>query len=283
MAISLTWELTTGNQDNLDPENPTRILKFRGRNYLPINTGGMDFFDYASFHAWAFVNGNYPTQQTPLGLLYLNSVQIHENFYGINYDLTANYSRIERATGTFQITVDQAVGTVKMTAGRRIAGYGDAADEVDNEGVFFNGTEVTGVEEPVAEDKIIISYRHPEVFLNHNYIRAVGSLRGYPNNDLFLGYQPGEVKYMGGQFTESEAEATAQYHFAISRRAVDLPLGEITIDVKEGWDSISPTYEAEVHEAGGGSKHGIRKLKYVEIIRTREWKDYVSVFGWGNQ
>lgn len=280
MAIPLTWELTTGNQDNLDPENPTRILRFRGRNYLPINTGGMDFFDYASHHAWAFVNGNYPTQQTPLGLLYLNSVQLHENFYGLNYDLTANYSRNEKASGSFQITVDQAVGTVKMTAGRRIAGYGPAANEVDNEGVFFNGSEVTGVEEPVAEDKVIISYRHPELFLSYAYIRAVGALRGYPNNDTFLGYLPGEVKYMGGQFTASEAEATAQYHFAISRRVTSLPLGEITITVKEGWDAISPTYEADTH-VDGGATHAVRILKYVEIIRTREWKNYVAIFGWG--
>jgi hypothetical protein len=229
----------------------------------------------------AFVRSNYPTQLTPLGRLFLNSVQLHENYYALNYDLTASYSRREVLTGSYQVTVDQAVGTVKMTAGRRIAGYGPAADEVDNEGVFFNGTEVTGVEEPVAEDKIIISYRHPEMYLDHAYIREVGALRGFPNNDLFLGYLPGEVKYMGGQFTESEAEATAQYHFAISRKVTNLVLGEITITEKEGWDSISPTYESDTHDAPGGDTHGIRKLKYIEIIRTREWKDYVAAFGWG--
>ena len=276
----LTWEQITGGQDTHDPENPTRTLKFRGRNRLPISTGGMDFFDYASHHAMAYIVANYPTQTTPLGLLFWNSIQLHENFYGINYDLTVTYGTEEKQSGSYQITVDQAVGTVKMTAGRRIAGFGPDADAVDNKGVFFNGTEVTGVEEPVAEDKIIISYRHPEMFLNHAYIRAVGALRGFPNSDTFLGYSPGEVKYMGGQFTESEAEATAQYHFAISRKATDLKIGEITIDEKEGWDAISPTYEPDVHDAGG-NQNAIRKLKYIEIIRTREWKAYTSVFGWG--
>jgi hypothetical protein len=278
--MALTFELVTGSDLTLDRENLTVIRKARARDRLPVGIGG-DYFDYVSSAAMAWVIANYPTYGTPMGTLFWNSIQLHENYYAQNYDLSITYSPVNRQSGTYQITVDQAVGTQRVTAGVRIAGFGDADNEVDNEGVFHDGHEVTGIDVPVAEDKLTIMYRHPQAYLNGAYIRRIGALRGYPNNDNFLGYEPGEVVYMGGQFTESNVEASASYNFAISPNVANLVIGSITVTSKKGWDAVSPVYEDDVDTNGAGKKHDVRKLKYIEIIRPRAWKDYVAAFGWG--
>jgi hypothetical protein len=255
------------------------VRKFEVVGTLPYIHGG-DAFDWVSSQVMALIVGGYATYLTPLGTLFWNSIQLHESFYAQHYEISVTYSPVNRQTGTYQITVDQAVGNVHVTAGRRIAGFGPAANEVNSGGVFWNGEEVTGTEVPVAEDRITVMYRHPQSFLNAAYIRSVGTLRGYPNSDVFLGYQPGEVRYMGGNFTETEAEASASYSFEISPNVTNLVVGGITITSKSGFDVISPVYEPTTDTNGAGVTHAVKKLKYIEIIRPREHKPYGPVFGW---
>jgi len=278
--MSFTLRHKVGSDLTLDRESLTIVRKMEVIGKLPF-TGGGDAFDYVSSAVMALVQANYATYQTPMGMLFWNSIQLHENFYAQIYEISVTYSPTDRQSGTYQITVDQAVGNVFVTAGTRIAGYGPPGQAaIDSGGVFFNGEEVTGTDVPVAEDRIIISYRHPQAFLNRGYIRATGTLRGYPCSDSFLGYAAGEVRYMGGQFTESEAEATAQYNFDISPNVTNLVVGGITIATKSGFDVISPIYEHKVDDAGGEA-NAVKKIKYIEIIRPRQHKAYQTVFGWG--
>ena len=188
------------------------------------------------------------------------------------------------------VRVEHAAGTAKATAGVRQAGYpaakftavGAEADK-GNKGVIFDGQEVVGVDVPVNQTRIVVSYRHPQMFLNHAYLRSVGSLVGHPNNDIFLGYDPGEIAYAGGNATESEAEASAEYSFDVSRNDTEIDVGGINIADKAGFDVISPIYESNVATDAGANKFGVRTVEKIEIIRPRgrEWTDYVSVFGWG--
>ena len=114
-------------------------------------------------------------------------------------------------------------------------------------------------------------------------MRAVGALVGHPNNDTFLGYDPGEIAYAGGNATESEAEASAEYSFEVSRNVTDLVVGGITIAAKKGFDVVSPIYKSGVETDTAGDKYGVRIVEKIEIIRPkgREFEDYVPVFGWG--
>jgi len=280
MAFTIRW--TTGSEATLDRDSQTRTRKGEIVGKLPY-TGGMDCFDYISNAVMSWVTTNLPTYSTPFGLLYLNSIQLSEHYYAQHYTFSANYSPINKMTGTYQITVDQAVGNVHITAGRRIAGYDGTGKCPDNGGVFFDGTEITGTEIPVAEDSITVSYRHPQAYLIASYIRSIGRLRGYPNSDTFLGYDPGEVMYMGGNFTQTDAEASASYSFKISPNATNLVIGGCTVVEKKGFDAISPTYEMKDWTAGDGTKHATKVVKGIEIIRPegREWKAYKTTFGWG--
>jgi len=274
--MSFTLRLKTGSDMTITDSDCVTVRKFEMLGTLPY-TGGGDAFDYVASAANTLVMQNFPNYMTPVGQTYVNSIQLHEEYYAQKYEISVTYGQINRQSGTYQITVDQAVGNVWVTAGVRIGWYGKAGQaEINSGGVFFNGEEVTGTEVPVAEDRIIVSYRHPKQFLNHNYIRAIGTLRGYPCADTFLGYAPGEVRYMGGQFTESETEATAQYHFDVSPNVTGLVVAGITIAAKFGFDSLSPHY---AHGVDGGEP--IKTVKGFEIIRTRGFKPYRSVFGWG--
>lgn len=277
--MDLTLRLKTGSDLTLDRESLTIVRKFELLGTLPYSHGG-DAFDWVASQVMALIMATYPTYATPLGLLYWNSIQLHENFYGIHYEVSVTYSPVNRQTGTYQITVDQAVGNVHVTAGERIAGFGPAANEVDSGGVFWNGEEVTGCEVPVAEDRITVMYRHPQAFLNAAYIRGCGTLRGYPNSDVFAGYQAGEVRYMGGQMSQTECEATATYNFEVSPNVTNLVVGGITIASKSGFDVISPVYEPTAATNGAGKTHAVKKLKYIEIIRPRPHKAYAPIFGW---
>ncbi len=279
--MALTLEPITGSDQTLDSENLSVVQKFRVKGTLPFTEGG-DAFDVASSLVMNAVKVSYPSVSTPMGTVFWNSIQLHESHYAQLYEISVNYTPFERVTGTYIIRIEHAAGTAKATAGERIAGY-PAADAVDHGGVIWNGQEVVGVDVPYNQTRIVISYRHPEAFLDHAYLRAVGELVGHPNKDTFLGYEPGEIAYAGGNATESEAEASAEYSFEVSRNEVGLVVGGITIDEKAGFDIVSPIYKWDTADDEGGNTKVIRPIDYIEIIRPRgrEWENYVNVFGWG--
>jgi len=280
--MTLTLSPIVGSDLTLDRENLTIVRKFRMKGTLPYSGGG-DAFDVVSSTVMGIIQTTYPMYATLMGTLYWNSIQLHESYYAQLYDVSVTYSPYQKETGTYQIRIEHAAGTAQATAGTRIAGY-PSADAVNNGGVIWNGQEVVGVDVPYNQTRIVISYRHPKMFLNHAYLRAVGTLVGHPNNDTFLGYAPGEIAYAGGNATESEAEASAEYSFEVSRNATNLVVGGITIAEKKGFDVVSPVYKWDTADDGGGNTKAIRPIDYIEIIRPRgrEWTNYVSVFGWGN-
>lgn len=287
--MAFTLELITGSDLTLDRESMTIVRKFRVRGALPY-TGGGDAFDVVSSFVMSVIQVDYPMYGTPMGTLYWNSIQLHEAFYAQHYEVSVTYSPSDKQTGTYLVRIEHAAGTAKATAGVRQAGYpaakfpaAGAESDKGNKGLIFDGQEVVGVDVPFNQTRIVISYRHPQAFLNHTYLRAVGALVGHPNNDTFLGYDPGEIAYAGGNATESEAEASAEYSFEVSRNVTDLVVGDITIATKKGFDVVSPIYESAIETDAASDKYGVRIIEKIEIIRPtgREWTNYVSVFGWG--
>jgi hypothetical protein len=259
----------------------------RVKGTLPY-IGGGDAFDVVASLVMGLIQTTYPVYSTPMGTLFWNSIQLHESYYAQLYEISVTYSPYNNQTGTYLVRVEHAAGTAKATAGERIAGYpedsgypGESCS--NNGGVIFDGQEVVGVDVPFGQTRIVISYRHPQMFLNHAYLRAVGTLVGHPNNDTFLGYDPGEIAYAGGNATESEAEASAEYSFEVSRNVTNLVVGGITIAEKKGFDIVSPVYKWDTDTDGGGLVRAIRPIDCIEIIRPigREWTAYASVFGWG--
>ncbi len=276
-----------GNDATLDRNALTIVRKFRVKGKLPY-TGGGDAFDVVSANVMGLIVRDFPRYGTPMGNLYWNSIQLHEAFYAQLYEVSVTYSPFNKQTGTYLVRVEHAAGTAKATAGKWIAGY-PTANVPDKGGVkghggtIYNGQEIVGVDVPYNQTRIVISYRHPQAFLNHTYLRAIGKLVGHPNNDTFLGYEQGEIAYTGGNATESEAEASAEYSFEVSRNETEIEVGGITIANKKGFDIISPVYGDDSADDDGGTTRAVRVINWIDIIRPRgrEFADYVSVFGWG--
>lgn len=281
--MALELEAIIGSDLTLDRESLTIVRKFRVKGALPYSGG--DAFDVVASLVMGLVQTTYPLYATPMGTLHWDSIQLHESYYAQLYEIGVTYTPYNynnKPSGTYLVRVEHAAGTAKATAGERIAGY-PSAEAVDNEGVIWDGQEVVGVDVPFNQTRIVISYRHPQMFLNHTYLRAIGKLVGHPNNDTFLGYAPGEIAYAGGNATESECEASAEYAFEVSRNETALEVGGITIADKKGFDVISPVYKWDTEDDAGGDTKAIRPIDYIEIIRPRgrEWEAYASVFGWG--
>lgn len=281
-------ELMVGSELTLDRETLSIVRKFRVLGTLPVSSDAFDAV--ASYVMYAIQTGGVdrnghaygPTYLTPQGLLYWNSIQLHENFYGQSYEISVTFGPHQKQeTGTYMVRIEHAAGMAQATAGERISGY--PTDCPDNNGVVFNGQDVVGVDVPYNQTRIVISYRHPQAFLNHAYLRAIGALVGHPNSDVFLGYDPGEICYTGGNASQSDCECTAEYSFEVSRNVTNLDVGGIAIAEKKGFDVISPVYRWDTDEDQDGKTAAIRTIHYIEIIRPhgREWQSYADKFGWG--
>ena len=172
------FEEVTGKDINISAENLRLTRRFRGIDKLPQSVGG-DYFDFMAGAALSTIQAMYPTYSTPYGTLYWNEIQVHENHYALNYDITVSYTPYERAAGAYQISVDTTGGTVTAREGKVIGKFGADAPASINDcspliGVI--GEEVSGIEIPVETTKIVVNFRHPQMYLNRSYIRATGKL-----------------------------------------------------------------------------------------------------------
>ena len=280
--MSIELQLITGSDITLDRKQLTIVRKFRVKGTLPYTLGG-DAFDAISSAVMSLINSTYRTYGTPMGTLFWNSIQISENHYAQDYQCSVQYSPLDSQVGAYQITLDNGVGTTHVTGGTRIAGYAAPGEVEPNNGgligVDMETNEVRGIDIPTEQSKFSIMFRHPQAFLNKAYIDRVCRLRGHPNKDAFLWMAPGECMSQGGNFTESNTEATALYNFDTSPNRINIPFCGMVIPAKAGFDVLSPVYRTKV-VAGKSSK----VLQGVEIIRApggMEWMDYQPAFGWG--
>ncbi len=284
MPGKFTFKKQTGGEITFAP--PTVTHRY-------VSTGALSPLPAGDYFSWlaSFAMANVPASITHPGgaTLYRQDIQVHESYYANAYELTVPYAEQQKESGAYQISVNGTGGTTHVTAGTRVTGYGpdgsetDAPDQpnkVDNGGLIgVDGDEIHGIDVPVPQTKITVNFRHPAGKLDAEYVKAITELAGRPNKDTFLTYEPGEVRFLAPTFTETMAEATAQYDFAISRNRKDFKVGGITVTEKPGWDILSPYYGHDVD-----NEHGVRKLLYLEQITAPgglEWIDYVPVFGWG--
>lgn len=278
--MAAMWEEVPGRSLTLSKQGPKLTVPFRMRDRLPQTIGG-DYFNFVASAALSFIQGTYPWYDTPHGRLYWNDIQVSERFYAAYYDITVSYSPNEKSVGAYQISVDTSGGTVNVKQGTVISKFGanapaNLADVPTTIGVV--GEDIRGVDVPISEMKVTITFRHPQGILNHAYIRAVGELTGFPNSDPFLLWDQHEVMYRGGNFSESNTEATAAYNFVISYNATNVTVAGITGINKPGWAILDPVYKDDEKDD--------RLVKEIDYFKTmwpgdRSPKAYASVFGWG--
>lgn len=263
---------------------PTTTTKWRAEG-TPSPLPGMDIWDYVASYAMA----NIPTAYLhPTGANLVRKdmriIEEHENYFLITvpYGLY-DPSKEPNQAGAYTITVSQKGGTIHAIAGTLVAMHDKDGDRPLEEGdgglIGVDGDEVHGVDLPAAKSKCIVRFRHPGGVLNAAYILRTEELIGHPNADPFLIWEPHELMYEGGDFTETDKEATAAYEFAISRNKKDFKIGDVTVTEKKGWDVLSVKYKDDV--ANGLPRKVVDTVQVIRAPGGREAEDYADAFGWG--
>lgn len=269
-------------------EQPSVVTKYRftrsWQDPLPVGFAG-SIFDWVAENA-LFVIPKF-VDYNPMGRLWLKDIKITELVYGRHYELEAPYVPPDKAppgfAGAYSLTVDLIGGTTHIIAGDLISVW--PPDSPNNGGLIgVDGDEIHGYDVVSPEMKLTVAFRHTQGFLSKPYIDNLFKVIGHYNEDVFLGYDPGQVQYLGGPHTVTEAEATAQYVFSMTPNQINLIVGGITIGLKYGSDIISPATRDDVYVPGGGQGNDpVKKVDYIELIRppSHKWKAFKPIFGWG--
>ncbi len=123
-------------------------------------------------------------------------------------------------------------------------------------GVSADGVEGIDITVPVYH--FAETHYKPDNQITGAYKGVLFNLTGKVNGDVFRGFAPGEVLFLGasgakrGSGTEADWEIT--YRFAASPNASGLSIGPIGGITKQGWDYlwVDGSYEhAEIYPAGG--------------------------------
>lgn len=183
---------------------------------------------------------------TESGLLYRQAIEISSGG-GDYWNVSVPYSPQSKESGSYTISFDTAGGTVCMKASYEVIGAYDETGAIaapDNNSIDLDDEGVPqGTEVIIPSLKLTVAFRHPAATINEGVIRTLARNTGKVNSDTFLGFDPGEVLFIGATGSESESEAEVSYQFACSENVVNLVVGGITIDSKDGWDYASVRFK----------------------------------------
>lgn len=220
---------------------------------------------------------------TPQGKLYRQDVRL--SWKAAAYcEVSVPYTK--RNVNEPDISFDTTGGTVHITSSRQtvekygVGGAGDAPDMKQTIGV--NGDDVDGCDIAVPALKLTVSFRHPSGVITMAQVRSLARSTAYVNSDVWLGFQPGEVLFLGASGGWGpETETTIQYQFACSENAENgvagdkrLTIGDIANIVKKGHDYVWVRYVDDV-DAG----RPIKKAKHVYVERVYETVSFFLLFG----
>jgi hypothetical protein len=125
---------------------------------------------------------------------------------------------------------------------------------------------VEGVEVGVSGLKFSITKRMPRTDITLAYIRVLKSLTYTKNNAAFLGFDAGELLFVGAtgrEGTNTDPEVT--FNFIASDNVDNLTVGDITGIVKPGHDYLWQLFE-EVEDSSANATVTQPKAAYVEQV-----------------
>ena len=186
----------------------------------------------------------------------------------------------------YHVSFDTTGGTVHVTSSLATAskwgagGLNDAPDMKQTIGV--NGDDVDGCDIVVPALKITVSFKHPQGIITMQRVRQLSDYTASVNTDVFLGFEAGEVLFLGSSGGWGpETETTVQHQFACvanrtAARGNLLNIGDVLNIVKAGHDYAWVRYVSDV-DAGRPVK--VAKHVYVEQVYSRA--AFIPLLGFG--
>lgn len=204
----------------------------------------------------------------------------------------ANYCEVRVVYGPrdpdeMSVQFDTTGGSVHITSSKSttsrwgVGGLNDAPDMKGTIGV--NGDDVAGCDIVVPALKLTISKRHPQGVITLNQVRTFARHTAYVNHDNWLGFNPGEVLFLGcSGGWGPEAETAIQYQFACSENAQENPggidkrltIGDVANVIKQGHDYCWIRY-ADGEDGG----RPVKEAKHVYVERVYSRVSFVGLFG----
>lgn len=181
-----------------------------------------------------------------------------------------------------QQTLLRSLGTVSSHAGPGVA-IADIPDFHQHVGVDADNR-VNGVAWPppgqiISETAVIRASR-----VNPLYYRTISGLAGRTNNQPFLGFNVGELIFLGVAGTRRSARDAGSpwdltYRFSVSLDAANIPVAPgMVVPFKRGWDYLW-TYSAEEPDAESNAKWMLPRVIAAYVERMAYEGDFSVILG----
>ena len=211
------------------------------------------------------------------GAVYRQSVNVEEAGFKL-YTATAQYGPNSRETGSMKISFDTTGGTVNVKASKETVNSYPAGATDHKQAISVDATgNVGGADVVIPALKLTVSFRHPIGNVDIGYMRKMARNTGKMNSTSFLGFDAGEVLFLGATGSEgTDCESEVSYQFACSENLRGLTIGAITGITKRGWDIAWIAFQAAI-DAGKPAT----QPQYVYVERVYDSVNLGSLLGFG--
>jgi hypothetical protein len=217
---------------------------------------------------------------TPMGILFRQPIQLRWEG-GDHCGVIVPYGPTNRDVGSIHVSFSTTGGTAHITqALSTVSSYGVAVPDMKGT-IGVNGDDVDGCDIVTPALKLRIRCKHPQAVITLDQIRNLARSTAYVNSDVFLGFQAGELLFLGADGEQgTETETSVGYEFDAKENAVGakaLTIGDIANVEKQGHDYAWISYGDE-EDADRPVKHA----KHVYVVRVYRRTGFVQLFGFGN-
>ncbi len=236
-----------------------------------------------TLEARAVAHANIPAFfDTDFGRLYLQDLRTRKVAYD-EFECEGQYAPREFTTGSWTWDFDTTGGTVHITNSketvRSFAATGVSESTIpDHENAIdVQGEEVRGVDVTIPAMRMNVNFKHDKGVVTLDWARLIHDITGMVNSAPMLGFEPGEVLFLGGRGADgSEAEATVSYNFAMSANLSNYSIGSIAGITKEGWNVAWVAYKDNVDQ-----DRLVKQPEFLYVERVYDTIDLAAVLGFG--
>ena len=145
--------------------------------------------------------------------------------------------------------------------------------------IQLNGTEakVVGTVVPAGPVTDRLTYQYPAAVISSTYRSTVQSLMGKVNSQLYLGQDPGTMRFVGcSAAVRTDSDQTIVFEFAFRPRR-DVTLGGLSLGTVDGWDFPWSYDIQELLDGAGGVKLVMPKPIHAYVDRLLARADFTTL------
>ena len=236
---------------------------------------------------------NYVAASTPAtvnalsGTLYRKTIRLAAEGFQL-YAVEVEYAPPDRTTltsGSYTFSFDTTGGTVHITQAKTHLSSRNHAGDIANAahagsiGVKQDGT-VEGCDIIIPKLKLTFVFKFPAGRITADYVKGLASITGMTNRFPFLGYNAGELLFLGAVGSAgSETETEVTYEFEASQNLTGAKVGVSPYDItfnKAGHNYVWENYADAVVNGKGRTV-----IDEVHVEQVYDDADFAAAFNWG--